>query len=128
MLLGARRKRAAAIRRLNPLLAIVGWAVPYCFFVSFLVERGLDIPLFFRQVIADDISSLFAADLAIAAAVLVVRISRESQRRLMANRGIYVPATLLIGPSFSLPQFLDARESQTSRPTPESRGQASRAQ
>ena len=94
------------MRRLYLLLAVIGFALPYYFFVSFLVENGLNLKLLFSQLFASDISSFFAVDLIITAIVFLAFSYRESQQRRMANWWMYVVATLAVGPSFAFPLFM----------------------
>ena len=68
------------MKKLYLLLAIVGLVLPYCFFVSFLVEHGLNIPLLFSQLFANDISTFFAVDLIITVIVLCVFFYREATK------------------------------------------------
>lgn len=106
-----RSKEVKAIKILYLLLAIAGFALPYCFFVSFLVRNGLDLVLLVNQLFANDISTFFAVDLLITAIVFLAFMYRESQRHGMKNWWVYIVATLLVGPSFAFPLFLYFRES-----------------
>jgi hypothetical protein len=100
------------MRKLYLLLAVIGFALPYYFFVSFLVANGLNLQLLFSQLFANNISAFFAVDLIIAAIVFWVFLYRESQIYQARNWWIYIVATLVIGPSFALPLFLYFRESR----------------
>lgn len=94
------------------ILAIIGFAVPYYFFVSFLLAHGFDARLFVRQLFASPISTLFAADLLISSVVFAVFMGRESARLSMKRAWLYLVALCLVGLSFALPLFLYARESR----------------
>lgn len=98
------------MRKLYLFLAVIGWILPYFFFVSFLVENGLNLSLLVSQLFANDIATFFAVDLIITAIVLIVFVYRESQRHGIGNWWLYVVATLLVGPSFAFPLFLYVRE------------------
>ena len=104
------------MKRLYLLLAILGLILPYYFFVSFLVAYGLDLPLLFDQLFANDISTFFAIDLVITAIVFLVFSYRESRRAGMGHWWAYLVSTLVIGPSFALPLFLYFRESLLREP------------
>jgi hypothetical protein len=104
--------RRAAMKRLYLALSVFGLAVPYYFFLSFLIENGPDLSLLFKQLFANNISIFFSIDLIITAIVFVVFVTREAPRYRMANWWVYVVATLLVGPSFALPLFLHFREGQ----------------
>ena len=98
------------IKKIYLILAVLGLAIPYYFFISFLIENGLDISLLVNQLFANDISTFFAVDLLITAVVLIIFIIKEGQRYKMRNAFLYILATLLIGPSFAFPLFLYFRE------------------
>lgn len=98
------------MRKLYLSLAIIGFAVPYAFFLAFLRQNGLDLELFVNQLFANNISTFFAVDLIISAATFWVFLLRESQRRQMKNWWLFILATLFIGPSFAWPLFLYYRE------------------
>ena len=73
------------MRRLYLLLAIVGFVLPYYFFLSFLLASGLNVGLLLSRIFANDISSFFAVDLIITAVVLMIFVYRDSQRVGMGN-------------------------------------------
>jgi hypothetical protein len=100
------------MKKLYLLLAVIGFVLPYYFFVSFLIANGLNLQLFFSQLFANNISSFFAADLIISAIVFWIFLYREAQRCQMGNWWVYIVITLIIGPSFALPLFLYFRESR----------------
>lgn len=68
------------MRKLYLLLAVIGFFLPYYFFVSFLIVNGLNPQLLLSQLFANNISSFFAVDLIISAIVFWVFLYRESQR------------------------------------------------
>jgi hypothetical protein len=105
-----------AMKKLYLLLAVVGFVLPYYFFVSFLIANGLDLQLLLEQLFANDISSFFAVDLIISAIVFWVFLYRESRRYQMSNWWVYVVATLTVGPSFAWPLFLYFRQSRLEAP------------
>lgn len=68
------------MKRLYLVLAILGFVLPHYFFVGFLIENGLDLPLLFDQLFANQISTFFAVDLIITAIVFLLFSYREAQR------------------------------------------------
>jgi len=92
------------------LLCVVGFVLPYFFFISFLLENGIDIRLFVEQLLANDISIFFAMDVIISAIVLLVFILDEGRSLNMQNLWLPVIATLLVGVSLGLPLFLYMRQ------------------
>jgi hypothetical protein len=91
-------------------LAVIGFVLPYYFFVSFLVKYGLNLGLLLDQIFANDISTFFAVDLIITAIVFLIFMVREPGRYQMRNWWLYIVATLAVGPSFAFPLFLYFRE------------------
>lgn len=51
------------------LLTVIGFIVPYYFFISFLMLHGLDPRLFIRELFGTRISTFFAVDLLISCVV-----------------------------------------------------------
>jgi len=92
------------------LLAGVGLALPYYFFLSFVAETGLDVGAFLRQLFATKISSFFAVDLLVSTVVFLAYVRDEARRCRMGRWWLYVAATLLVGLSFAFPIFLYMRE------------------
>src|SRR5215813_8418139 len=95
-------------------LAILGFALPYYFFVSFLVGSGPDPSAFVKEIFATKISSFFAADLLISAVVFLVYLRPEARRHNIGRGWFYLVATILVGLSFAFPLFLYMRESSIS--------------
>ena len=107
------------MKRLYLLLTAAGLVLPYYFFISFLLEHGLDLPLLIEQLFANDISTFFAVDLLITAVVFLSFSFREARRHQMRFWWAYLVATLAVGPSFSFPLFLFFRQSRLESPTSE---------
>ena len=94
------------------LLAVIGFIVPYYFFISFLMLHGLDARLFIRELFGTRISTFFAVDLLISCLVFVQYLGPEAARYSMKHQWVYLLALLTVGLSFALPLFLYARESR----------------
>jgi len=103
-------QRRCIVRKLYLPLAAMGFVLPYYFFVSFLIENGLNLQLLFSQLFANDISTFFAVDLIITAIVFLVFLYSEAARYQMQNWWLCLVATLAVGPSFAFPLFLYFRE------------------
>ncbi|MCB9004768.1 MAG: DUF2834 domain-containing protein [Ardenticatenaceae bacterium] len=91
-------------------LSILGFAIPYAFFVPFLLENGLDIPLFVQQLFATRIAAFFSADVLVSSVALWAFIYYELQKHKIANWGWAIAANLTVGVSLALPLFLLLRE------------------
>lgn len=101
-------------RHLYLLLALVGFVVPYYFFISFLMTHGLNLRLFVAQLFATQISTFFATDFLIACVVFGRFMSQEADLHAMKHQWIYWLSLFTVGLSFALPLFLWARESYLS--------------
>jgi Terpene cyclase DEP1 len=91
------------------LLAVLGALVPYMHFFPWLREHGLDLPLFLRQLRANQVSEFFAADVIVSAGVVLIFLFFE-RRRLGSFWWIPVIALVIFGVSAALPLLLCLRE------------------
>ena len=89
---------------------VLGLILPYSQFVPWLLEHGLNISLFFRELLANRISTFFAMDVIISAIVLIWFIQSEGKR--LRVRPLWLPTlgTLFVGVSFGFPLFLFLRQ------------------
>jgi hypothetical protein len=94
------------------ILAIVGLIVPYGFFMAWLSENGLDVPLFFAHLSANGIALFAWLDVAVAAVATVIFILYEGRKKEMQNLWMPIAATLCFGVSCGLPFFLYLREKE----------------
>ena len=91
-------------------LCVLGFVVPYYFFVRFVAERGIDFSMLIRQAFATPASSFFAVDVIVSSVVLWVFIFREASKRSIRFWWICLIANLAVGVSLALPLFLLLRE------------------
>ena len=59
---------------------VLGLVLPYAQFVPWLLEHGLNVTLFFRDLFANRISAFFAMDVIISAIALIWFIQSEGKR------------------------------------------------
>ncbi len=89
-------------------LACLGAVVPMAAFVPWMLQHGLNLPLFGRELFANRVSSFFALDLLLSAisALVLFRTERASRRFW------WLPSivTLLVGVSAALPLWMFLRE------------------
>jgi hypothetical protein len=95
------------------LLFFAGIVIPYWQFVPWLLVHGLNRPLFFQELFANRISSFFAADVFLSAAV-VCAFAAFDRRRLGSKWWMPIGALLVFGVSAGLPLLLYLRR----RPKP----------
>ena len=101
------------VKRLYLVLAVLGLAAPYTFFITFLRANGFDLRLMVAMLFGNPISTFFAVDLVISAVVFLVYSFSEARRLQLPNWWIYLILTFLVGPSFSIALFLFAREGRS---------------
>jgi Terpene cyclase DEP1 len=92
------------------LLCFLGVLLPYWQFVPWVVEHGLNLPLFVRELFVNQISAFFGVDVLVSAMVLIVFMRVESARLNIRRRWLPVLAVLTVGVSLGLPMFLYLRE------------------
>src|SRR5215468_419220 len=96
---------------------LLGLALPYSQFVPWLLEHGLNLALFVRELFATRISAFFAIDVIVSAIVLIWFIQSEGKRLRVGLLWLPTVGTLVVGVSFGLPLFLFLREVMLDRTT-----------
>jgi hypothetical protein len=91
-------------------LCLAGVALPYWQFLPWVLQHGLNLPLFARELFASRIGAFFGMDVIVSAAVLLVFTRIESTRVGSRGRWLVVVAVLTVGVSLGLPLFLYLRE------------------
>ena len=99
------------------ILSVLGIVLPYSQFVPWLLEHGLNVGLFFRELFANRISAFFAMDVIVSAIVLICFIQSEGKRLRMQLLWLPTVGTLIIGVSFGFPLFLFLRQVTLDRTT-----------
>lgn len=96
-------------------LAIIGLIIPYAAFVPWLVQNGVDIPLFIIEAMANPISIFAWLDVIVAAVALLVFIIHDGQKNKVKWRFIAIVGTLSVGVSCGFPLYLYLREKQLNK-------------
>ena len=91
------------------ILIVLGAFVPYHHFLPWLLEHGLDLPLFRHQLHANPVSEFFAADVIVSAVVVLTFLIFE-RRRLGWAWWLPVLGLMIFGVSVALPPLLYLRE------------------
>jgi hypothetical protein len=91
-------------------LCLAGLVLPYWALIPWLVEHGLDLPLFCQELFSTRIGAFFGLDVFVSALVLFVFIFVEGRQLAIPHPWLPVLATLLIGVSFGFPVFLYLRQ------------------
>ena len=91
-------------------LCVLGVVLPYYFFIPFVLENGLNLPLIFSQVFANQIAAFLGADVIVSSFVLWTFIYHETRKRRVRLWWLCLVANLTVGVSLGLPLFLFLRE------------------
>ncbi len=91
-------------------LCFVGALLPYSQFVPWVMQHGMNLPLFVRELFVNRISAFFGLDVLVSAVVLIVFMRVESRRVAIPRRWLPVLAVLIVGVSLAMPMFLYMRE------------------
>jgi len=105
-------KQVSNMKKKNIYLAlcILGIVLPYWQFVPWVIQNGLNMPLFFQQLFANRISAFFGMDVLVSAVVLMVFAGSEKMRVGAGPKWLTLLAVLTVGVSLGLPLFLYLRE------------------
>jgi Terpene cyclase DEP1 len=91
-------------------LCLIGLLLPYSQLVPWVLQHGLNLPLFVRELFANRIGAFFGMDVIVSAVALLVFTRIESTRLGIRRRWLVVIAVLTVGVSLALPLFLYLRE------------------
>lgn len=97
------------------LLCLLGLILPYSQFVPWVLQHGLNLSLFMRELFATRIGGFFGMDVIVSAVALIAFTRIESGRLGIRNRWLVVVAVLTVGVSLALPLFLYLREVELGR-------------
>ena len=92
------------------LFCILGVVLPYSQFLPWVLENGLHVEFFFRQLFANRIGGFFGMDVLVSAVILIFFIRREGKRLGVPHVWLPIAGVLTIGVSLGLPLFLYLRE------------------
>jgi hypothetical protein len=101
---------AMKARHFYLICCVLGLVLPYSQFVPWLLEHGLNVALFSRELFANRISAFFALDVIVSAIVLILFIQGEGKRLRLGLLWLPTVGTLLVGVSFGFPLFLFLRQ------------------
>jgi hypothetical protein len=96
-------------------LCFAGLLLPYWQFIPWVLQHGLNLSLFVRELFANRIGAFFGMDVIVSAAALLVFARIESARLGIRRRWLVVVAVVTVGVSLALPLFLYLRDSELER-------------
>ncbi|MDT5269749.1 MAG: hypothetical protein QOH49_1935 [Acidobacteriota bacterium] len=97
------------------ILCVLGVLLPYWQIAPWLLEHGLDLPLFFRQLFENRVGAFFGIDVLVSAAALLVFAWSEGRRTGVRVVWLVTLAVTAVGVSLGLPLFLYLRERRLER-------------
>jgi Terpene cyclase DEP1 len=96
-------------------LCFAGLLLPYWQFIPWVLQHGLNLSLFVRELFANRIGAFFGMDVIVSAVALLVFARIESARLGIRRRWLVVVAVVTVGVSLALPLFLYLRDSELER-------------
>lgn len=94
------------MKTIYALLTIAGIALPFSQFIPWLSENGLDIGLFFQQIIESPLSAFAWLDVVVTVVVIVFMVMNDGKQLNMKRLWLPVVASFAGGASVGLPLFL----------------------
>jgi hypothetical protein len=92
------------------LFCVLGVVLPYSQFLPWVLENGLHMGFFFRQLFANRIGGFFGMDVLVSAVVLIFFVRREGKKLGVHSIWLPIAGVLTVGVSLGLPLFLYLRE------------------
>jgi predicted membrane-bound spermidine synthase len=100
------------LRHVYLVLCVIGTVLPYWKFVPWVMDHGLNLPLFCHELFVTGVGAFFGLDVLVSALVLFLFIATEGRRIAVPFLWLPVIATLLVGVSLGLPLFLFLRQTR----------------
>jgi hypothetical protein len=91
-------------------LCFVGVLLPCWQFAPWVVQHGMNLSLFVRELFANRVGAFVGLDVLVSAIVLIVFARIESSRLRIPSRWLPILAVFLVGVSLGFPMFLYMRE------------------
>jgi len=103
-------------------LCVAGVVVPYGQFVPWVLQHGLNLPMFVRELFSTRIGAFFGMDVLMSAVTLLAFSRVEGAKIGVRGRWLVVLSILTVGVSLGLPLFLYLREQRLEAGTAASQG------
>lgn len=97
-------------KTLYVVLCAVGFLLPYAEFVPWILQHGLNLSLFTRELRSTRVGAFFGMDVIVSAVTLIFFTQVESHRLKIRHRWLVVVSVLSVGVSLGFPLFLYLRE------------------
>lgn len=99
-----------SLKHIYLLLCVLGTLLPFSQFIPWVMEHGLNVPLFVQELFSTRIGAFFGMDVIVSVIVLFVFIFKESEHFTPLQKWSPVIVTLTVGVSLGLPLFLYFRQ------------------
>ncbi|BCX72607.1 DUF2834 domain-containing protein [Acinetobacter bereziniae] len=103
------------MKRIYALLTLLGIILPFSQFILWLNQHGLNLTLFFQQIIDNPIAAFAWLDVIVTVVVIVVMVIQDGQQLKMNRLWVPVIASLMGGASVGLPLFLYMKQCHLER-------------
>jgi hypothetical protein len=107
------------VKTIYALLCLLGFLVPYSYFVPFVLANGLDFRFFISQLFANQISAFFGVDVLVSSLVLWAFIYQDTRKQSIPLWWLCIVANLAVGVSSGLRLFPWLREIKKEKPRSE---------
>jgi len=97
------------------LLCIVGTVLPFWQFIPWLMEHGVNVPLFIDHMFANGVAGAFSIDVLVSSVVLWVFVLSDGRRAGVPHVWAPLVANIVAGVSSGLPLFLYLRARTSTR-------------
>ena len=91
------------------LLFVIGTVLPFWHFMPWMIEHGLNIPLFVEHMFANGVAGAFGIDVLVSSVVLWVLVLTDGRRAGVRHLWAPLVANIVAGVSSGLPLFLYLR-------------------
>lgn len=98
------------MKKIYLISAIIGAVVPYLFFIPFIQQHGVNLPLFIQSLFANGAAGGFSADLLITSFVFWCFMFQARQRANGPSPWVFIVLNLTVGLSCAFPAWLYWRE------------------
>lgn len=98
------------MRKIYVVLTIVGIILPFSQFIRWLIEYGITIELFIKQILENPVAAFAWLDVVVTVIVITFMIINEGKKLKMTSLWIPIAASFIGGALVGLPLFLYMRQ------------------
>lgn len=98
------------MKKIYALLTLVGIALPFSQFITWLIKYGFNLVIFFQHIITNPLATFAWLDVIVTVVVIIFLIIQEGKKLKIKNLWIPIVASFIGGASVGLPLFLYMRQ------------------